>query len=50
MKELTFLGKSHGECNNAEKPAIVPISYEWSNDEKLKQFQAIMKITIKVII
>ena len=32
--DVTFLDKSHGEWNKAEKPTVVPVSYEGSHDEE----------------
>ena len=33
---MTFLGKPYGKWNKVEKPALAPISYERSNDDKVK--------------
>ena len=35
-KDLTFLNKSCGEWDKMEKPVVVPISYEGSDEEKVK--------------
>ena len=34
-KEVTFLGKSYGEQNKVEKPDLIAISYEGSDDEEV---------------
>lgn len=31
---MTFLNKSHGELSKVEKPVLVPMSYERSNDNE----------------
>ena len=35
-KDATFLVMSFGEWNTVEKPTVVPMSYEGSDDEKVK--------------
>ena len=47
---VIFLHKSYGEWTKVEKPALIPMNYEDSNDEEeVKRAWKIMKIKIIII-